>query len=202
MPAKPLLPLTFILITLASTACQPKAEDQPAAPAMNAADLIARGEYLIRTTGCNDCHTPGYAEHQGEVDKSLWLIGSPLGYNGPWGTTYASNLRLKLQEMDEAQWLEYSAAIRTRPIMPDFAVRAMNVEDRRAIYRFVRSLEPAGLPAPAYLPPGQTPPPPYMTLVLPPAPPAPAAPSVPAPAAPAAPVSASAPAPAAASTAN
>jgi mono/diheme cytochrome c family protein len=173
MPAKPLLPSTLIAIALVLTACQPKAEDKPAEPAAiagGAPDLIARGEYLIRTTGCNDCHTPGYAEHQGEVDKSRWLIGSPLGYNGPWGTTYASNLRLKLQEMDEAQWLEYSAALRTRPIMPDFAVRAMNEEDRRAIYHFVRSLEPAGQPAPAYLPPGQMPPPPYMTLVLPPAP--------------------------------
>jgi mono/diheme cytochrome c family protein len=188
------MPLTLIAITLALAACQPKAEDKAAeltAAAIGAPDLIARGEYLIRTTGCNDCHTPGYAEHQGEVDKSLWLIGSPLGYNGPWGTTYASNLRMKLQEMDEAQWLEYSAALRTRPIMPDFAVRAMNEEDRRAIYQFVRSLEPAGQPAPAYLPPGQTPPPPYMTLVLPPAPPAPAAP-----------VSESAPAPATVSTAN
>jgi mono/diheme cytochrome c family protein len=190
MPAKPLVLSAAITITLTLTACQPKAEHKPAeaiAAATNAHDLVARGEYLIRTTGCNDCHTPGYAENQGNVDKSLWLIGSPLGYNGPWGTTYASNLRLKLQEMDEAQWLAYSAARRTRPIMPDFAVRAMSEEDRRAIYRFVRSLGPTGQSAPAYLPPGKTPSPPYFTLVLPPAPPAPA-PSAP---------TASAPAPAA-----
>ena len=200
MPAKPLLLSTVIAIALGSTACQPKAENKAAeatAAAMGATDLVARGEYLIRTTGCNDCHTPGYAEHQGEVDKSLWLIGSPLGYNGPWGTTYASNLRLTLQKMSEAQWLEYSAVLRTRPIMPDFAVRAMNEDDRRAIYHFVRSLEPAGQPAPTYLPPGQTPPPPYFTLVLPPVPPAPAAP-----AAPPAPSSPSAPAAAAGSAAN
>ena len=176
MPAKPLILSAAIAITLSLAACQPKAEPkatETVAAATNAPDLVARGEYLIRTTGCNDCHTPGYAENQGNVEKSLWLVGSPLGYNGPWGTTYASNLRLKLQEMDENQWLEYSAALRTRPIMPDFTVRAMSEEDRRAIYHFVRSLEPAGQPAPAYLPPGKTPPPPYFTLVLPPAPPAP-----------------------------
>lgn len=184
MPAKPLLLSTAIAITSVLTACQPTAKDKSAeaiAAVTDTPDLVARGEYLIRTTGCNDCHTPGYAENQGEVDKSLWLVGSPLGYNGPWGTTYASNLRLKLQEMDEAQWLEYSAALRTRPIMPDFAVRAMSEDDRRAIYRFVRSLEPTGQPAPAYLPPGQTPPPPYFTLVLPPTPGAPSAPATPAP---------------------
>lgn len=182
MPAKPSFLSTALAIALAATACQPK-QEKPAETTA-APDLVARGEYLIRTTGCNDCHTAGYAERQGEVDKSQWLTGSPLGYNGPWGTTYASNLRLRLQDMDETQWLEYSAALRTRPIMPDFAVRAMSEEDRRAIYRFIRSLEPAGRPAPAYLPPGQTPPPPYFTLVLPPPagapapPPEPAAPAV------------------------
>lgn len=176
MPAKPLILSAAIALTLVLAACQPNAEPkaiEAVAAATNTPDLVARGEYLIRTTGCNDCHTPGYAENQGNVEKSLWLVGSPLGYNGPWGTTYASNLRLKLQEMDETQWLEYSAALRTRPIMPDFTVRAMSEEDRRAIYHFVRSLEPAGQPAPAYLPPGKAPPPPYFTLVLPPAPPAP-----------------------------
>ncbi|HEY0662572.1 MAG TPA: cytochrome C [Lysobacter sp.] len=138
-------------------------------PMANEADLIARGEYLVRITGCNDCHTARYAEQQGNVDKSQWLTGSALGYSGPWGTTYAANLRLRINEMDEAQWLEYSGKLRTRPIMPDFTLRAMAVEDRRAMYRFIRSLGPAGQPAPAFLPPGQKPPLPYFELVLPPA---------------------------------
>ena len=158
--------------------CQPAAAPQSAAP-VPTVDLVARGEYLIKITGCNDCHTAGYPEQQGNVDKAQWLTGSPLGYNGPWGTTYATNLRLRLKDMSEAQWLEYSATLRTRPIMPDFSVRAMSEEDRRAIYHFIQSLGPAGEPVPAYLPPGQTPPAPYYTLVLPPAPPAPAAPGAP-----------------------
>lgn len=147
----------------------------PPAPAATAkvetdGDAVARGEYLVRVGGCNDCHTAGYAERQGEVPTAQWLTGSPLGYHGPWGTTYASNLRLRMQEMTEAQWLAYSGNLRTRPIMPDFTLRAMSEADRAAIYQFVRSLGPAGEAAPAYLPPGQTPPAPYFSLVLPEAP--------------------------------
>lgn len=166
----------FLTCLAALAGCQAQSNKPAAAAAAVIAsnsELLARGEYLIRTTGCNDCHTVGYPESQGTLPKSEWLKGSPLGYNGPWGTTYAPNLRLRLQEMNEVQWLEYSANLRTRPIMPDFAVRAMTEEDRRAIFRFVQSLGPAGQPAPAFLPPGQTPPAPYFGLVLPP-PPAPA----------------------------
>lgn len=153
--------------------CQQASSAGSAAPAAMAsaaptdAEVLARGEYLIRTTGCNDCHTPDYGTRQGEVPTSEWLVGSPLGYKGPWGTTYATNLRLRLADFDETQWLDFSAKLKTRPIMPDFAVRAMSVEDRRAIYRFVRSLGPGGQPAPAFVPPGQPVRPPYFELVLP-----------------------------------
>ena len=52
-----------------------------------AADLVGRGEYLIRTAGCNDCHTAGYGEPGGKVDRARWLTGSPLGYSARRGTT-------------------------------------------------------------------------------------------------------------------
>ncbi|WP_240099555.1 cytochrome C [Thermomonas flagellata] len=134
--------------------------------------LLARGEYLVRIAGCNDCHTPNFPERAGDVPRREWLVGVPLGFVGPWGTTYAANLRLKLASMDEATWMQYSARLRTRPPMPDFNLRAMDAHDRRAIYRFIRALGPAGQAAPAYLPPGRMPPPPYLQLVLPPASPA------------------------------
>lgn len=132
------------------------------------AGALARGEYLVRIAGCNDCHTPAYGERGGNVPKEEWLTGSPLGFNGPWGTTYAANLRLKAAEMDEAGWLQYSANLHTRPLMPDYSVRDMTTEDRRALYRFLRALGPTGGKAPEYLPPGKTPPAPYLQLVLPP----------------------------------
>lgn len=173
----------ILAAALAATGCQRVAPASEAASSRSveagtpvaAADLVTRGDYLVRTTGCNDCHTPGYADQQGNVDRALWLTGSPLGYKGPWGTTYASNLRLRAAGMDERQWLDYTGTLKTRPIMPDFAVRAMTAEDRRAIYHFIRSLGSGGGPAPAFLPPDQSPSPPYFELVLPAAalPPAP-----------------------------
>nr|WP_295382628.1 c-type cytochrome [Pseudoxanthomonas sp.] len=168
-----LLSSLLILGGCQARAGKPDATAVPAPPSARmetASDVVARGEYLVRVGGCNDCHTAGYAERQGEVPTAQWLAGSPLGYHGPWGTTYASNLRLRMQEMSEAQWLAYSGNLRTRPIMPDFTLRAMSEADRAAIYQFVRSLGPAGEAAPAYLPPGQTPPAPYFSLVLPEAP--------------------------------
>ncbi|WP_372014709.1 cytochrome C [Pseudoxanthomonas sp. 10H] len=172
--------LAAALLPAVLAACQRDADGAsgaaiaaPAAPP--GVDLVARGEYLVRVAGCNDCHTPAYAQSQGNVPKDQWLVGSPLGFHGPWGTTYATNLRLRMQDFSEAQWLAYSANLRTRPIMPDFAVRDMTEEDRRALYRFIRGLGPAGQPAPPALPPGQTPPLPYMALVLPQTPAAPVA---------------------------
>lgn len=168
-----LLLATITTLSLATGCQRTHANDAPASTSASttapsaAPDLVARGEYVIRTSGCNDCHTAGYPESQGQIDKSQWLTGSRTGFKGPWGTTYASNLRLRLADMDEAQWMDYSAKLRTRPVMPDFNVRAMNEDDRRAIYRFIKSLGPGGEPVPTYLPPGQTPPAPYYELVLP-----------------------------------
>jgi mono/diheme cytochrome c family protein len=160
----------LLAASLALAGCSAtSATSDPAPPvAASDADLVARGEYLVRIAGCNDCHTPGYAETGGQVPKTQWLTGSPLGWNGPWGTTYPANLRLKLQDMDEAAWLKYSAELHTRPPMPDFAIRTMQEQDRRAIYRFIRSLGPGGQPAPDYLPPGQAPQAPYVQWILPP----------------------------------
>ena len=73
--------------------------------------------------------------------------------------------------MDEAAWLKYSGELHTRPIMPDFQLRAMKEQDRLSIFRFIKSLGPAGQPAPAYLPPGEKPSPPVWELELPPGPP-------------------------------
>lgn len=118
------------------------------------AQRIARGRYLVRIGGCNDCHTPGYAAAGGNAPEQQWLVGDRLGMQGPWGTTYPSNLRLFVPSMTEQQWVAYARAMQPRPPMPWFNVRAMNDADLRAIYAFVRSIGPAGEPAPAALPPG------------------------------------------------
>ena len=118
---------------------------------------IARGRYIAQIAGCNDCHTAGYAPSGGKVPEKDWLQGDILGWKGDWGTTYAVNLRMYMQGMNEDQWVKTARAIKTRPPMPWFALRDMQEQDLRAFYRFVRSLGPVGDPAPAYVPPGQTP---------------------------------------------
>lgn len=87
-------------------------------------DLIERGRYLVRIGGCNDCHTPHFVARNGEVAEERWLIGDSVGYSGPWGTTYPSNLRNLLASMDEDAWVRYAQTLETRPPMPWFNLRA------------------------------------------------------------------------------
>jgi mono/diheme cytochrome c family protein len=129
---------------------------------------VERGRYLSRIAGCNDCHTPGYLLSEGKVDEKLWLTGDKFGWRGPWGTTYAANLRLFVQGMTEAQWLASARTLKTRPPMPWFTLNTMKEEDLKAIYRFIRYLGPGGEAAPAYVPPDQEPKTPYALFPSPP----------------------------------
>jgi mono/diheme cytochrome c family protein len=128
---------------------------------------IARGKYLVAIAGCNDCHTPGYMASAGKVDEGIWLTGDTLGWRGPWGTTYAPNLRLAAKDMTAAQFMT-RARSELRPPMPWFAVRDMSDADVKAIYAYLRHLGPAGNPAPAYLPPDKTPSGPFVQFPGPP----------------------------------
>ena len=148
--------------TLLLAACLPVmalAAGQAARNPGNTADTqyIERGRYLVKIAGCNDCHTAGYAQTAGQVPEKEWLLGDQLGWRGPWGTTYPANLRLTMTALSENDWIRTAQTVKLRPPMPWFALRDMDKEDLRAIYRFVRHLGPAGSPAPAYLPPGQAP---------------------------------------------
>jgi len=131
------------------------AQSQRAAAGNDA--LADHGRYLVRIAGCNDCHTPGYMANAGKVDEKVWLTGDRLGWSGPWGTTYAVNLRLYMKDMTEAEWLNTARNMKARPPMPWFTFEAMSDRDLRAIYRYVKTLGPGGEPAPAYLPPGEAP---------------------------------------------
>lgn len=130
-----------------------RARDNVSAPV--AKEIIDRGRYVVKTSGCNDCHTPNYAETAGATEEKHWLTGSPVGWRGPWGTTYPINLRLFVQDLSEEQWM-IVARKPARPPMPWFALRDMSDSDVRAIYHYVRSLGAAGEAAPEYAPPGKT----------------------------------------------
>ena len=166
---------TTVAVAVALAASSMRAESDTPAPASQAATLpasasdIDRGRYIARIAGCNDCHTPGYAQSGGQVPESMWLVGDALGWRGPWGTTYAANLRLRMQELSEEQWLAVAKNAQFRPPMPWFALRDMEVSDLRALYHFVRSLGPAGTAAPSYLPPDVEPAGPVVQFPAPPA---------------------------------
>ena len=129
---------------------------------------VERGRYLSKIAGCNDCHTPGYLLSEGKVPENVWLTGEKLGWRGPWGTTYASNLRLFVSGMTEDQWVRTARVLKSRPPMPWFTLNIMHEEELRAIYQFIRYLGPGGEPAPAYVPPDQEPKTPYALFPHPP----------------------------------
>ena len=154
------------------TACQPAKPAAPPAvttPHVVAATDIAAGRYLIMASGCNDCHTPGYAPSGGKVPEAQWLMGNPVGFKGPWGVTYPHNLRITVANMPEDAWVEMLNSREGAPPMPWPSVRNMSDADKRAVYRYIRSLGPGGQPAPTAVPPGGTPTMPYedMSIVAP-----------------------------------
>lgn len=142
------------------------AADKAKAAASTSAAQLERGRYLVKLGGCNDCHTPGYMASAGKIPEAQWLTGDQLGWRGPWGTTYASNLRMYMRDLTEAQWLEKAKSLQTRPPMPWFTLQQMSAADLRAIYALIRHLGPAGEAAPAYLPPDKEPPLPYVQFFV------------------------------------
>ncbi|MBR0564632.1 cytochrome C [Azoarcus sp. L1K30] len=128
----------------------------------------ARGRYLVQISGCNDCHTPGYASGGGMVAQEQWLTGDRLGWHGPWGTTYPTNLRRYFARVSETDWLKAARAGKYRPPMPAPSLRDMSDNDLRSIYRFVHSLGAAGEEAPSYVAPGQAPAGPVVLFPMPP----------------------------------
>jgi hypothetical protein len=79
---------------------------------------VAQGRYHVMMSGCNDCHTRGYMQLEAKVPERDWLTGELVGWHGPWGTTYAINLRLFMQYLSEDAWVKFSRAARSRPAMP------------------------------------------------------------------------------------
>lgn len=161
---KPLVPATPDAVLAPATA--------PAIPAdwmgkfnyVQAASPEEAGKYIIKLGGCNDCHTPGFMEKGEHVPESEWLIGMPVGFNGPWGTTYPSNLRLFAKDFDEDTFAAVVRARNARPPMVWPTIHAMSDRDLRAVYRYIRSLPVKGEKMPEALPPGVEPKTPYIVM--------------------------------------
>lgn len=163
-----------LLLTIACSGPDAPADDgeraardtsAPAEPHVAAAGPVEAGAYLVHVAGCNDCHTEGWLREAGRIPRSEWLRGSRVGFRGPWGTTYPSNLRRTVRSTSEDEWVEMFANRDQKPPMPWFNLHAMSEPDARAIYRFIESLGPAGDSVPAALPPEAEPATPYYDFV-------------------------------------
>ncbi len=150
-------------ILLAAPAC--------AGDAHASSKSIKHGEFLVNYGGCQDCHTPGWAQNGGRAPKEELLTGSGMNFQGPWGTTYAPNLRLYVQKLTVKQWIAKLRSLKARPAMPWWTFRYLGDKDLADMYAYIHSLGPAGQLAHDWVPPGQDAPAPYLKLVLPPPPP-------------------------------
>jgi hypothetical protein len=110
------IPLEFAILAVAIAATAAIALPARAQSAGTSADKVARGKYLVTTSGCHDCHTPWVEGPKGpEPDMTRALSGHPesmvlppppkaegpwivstavtnTAFAGPWGISFTANL--------------------------------------------------------------------------------------------------------------
>ena len=113
--------LAFLILLLSTigAGCDARDASASAPPAVDGRVQVERGAYLVRSLGCNDCHTPLKMGPNGpEPDMSRMLSGHPENYtisstapaptgewengmvgaatgtafSGPWGVSFTANL--------------------------------------------------------------------------------------------------------------
>ena len=127
---------------------------------------VERGSYIAIIGGCHDCHTEGYGEAEGKIDPAKAMMGNAsVGWRGPWGVTYASNLRRYAYNRDEDTFVNDMRALKLYPPMPWYNVRAMVESDIRSLYQYIMSLGEPGKSVP--LPSADEPRTPYITIAPP-----------------------------------
>jgi hypothetical protein len=127
---------------------------------------VERGLYISIIGGCHFCHTEGYREAEGKIDPEKALKGSSVGWRGPWGTTYATNLRAWVGAISssEDKWVGNLKDMVALPPMPWYQVKAMDESDMRSLYRYIKSLGVSVESVPFYRNPSLEPKTPYVTL--------------------------------------
>lgn len=172
---------TFVSLTMGAVVTAVVAVSCTQAPRgpveMTAAEKIARGKLISYSSGCIDCHTPGTS--YGATDTTWMLSGSELGWEGPWGVTYPSNLTPDM-ETGIGSWSEEDiiTAFRTGhrpdqtqllPPMPWLSYSQVSDADAHALAAYIKSLPPIHHKAPDRIPPGGKATGPRLTFPPPPA---------------------------------
>lgn len=114
------IPIEYAVLAIAVAATvavvAPARAQTPSKTTDSTAEKIARGKYIVTTSGCNDCHTPWVMGPKGpEPDMSRMLSGHPenavlppapaargpwvmtasatnTAWAGPWGVSFTANL--------------------------------------------------------------------------------------------------------------
>jgi mono/diheme cytochrome c family protein len=112
---------------------------------------VARGLYLVRVAGCNDCHTPGY--FKGAADSHFFLAGSDVGISLADGSVVLGRNLTPDKETGLGNWTieQIATAIRSgvrpdgrvlAPIMPYASYAYLTSADVTAIAVFLKTLPP------------------------------------------------------------
>jgi mono/diheme cytochrome c family protein len=176
-----LLAAVALASAAAALSSPPPAAKAPAAkPAAGAAPAdhakkVERGRFLAMISGCNDCHTPGTVFGAPDFDRAL--SGSELGWQGPWGTTYARNLTPDLdtglgyyKEDEIVKAMRGGRRLDGSPMLPPMPWQNLTVlsdEDMHAIAVYLLSVKPVKHEVPERLPPGKQPAGSFLTFPAP-----------------------------------
>lgn len=132
--------------------------------------VVERGRYLVRITGCHDCHSPKVKGMTPDLDRALSgrpattslptpskdeVHASPdlTAWTGPWGSSIAANLTPDAatglgNRYNEASFI---ATMRTgkkpngtpvMPPMPSDVYQNMTDDDLKAIFAYLKTLKP------------------------------------------------------------
>jgi mono/diheme cytochrome c family protein len=107
---------------------------------------VAYGTYLVRISGCVDCHTP---MQRGQPTPGLAFAGGSE-FKGPFGTVTTANITPDPSGIGYYDEKIFFAALRTgkvgaralNPIMPWGMLRGMTDDDLHAMFAYLRTLQP------------------------------------------------------------
>ena len=127
--------------------CIMAAHNSLGAPAKTASkQQIAHGEYLVKITGCPDCHTP--MNEKGEPIQEKWLQGTKLFFAPTvpipnWADTSVNIAGLPGWDHEKAiQFFMTGLAPNGQPARPPMPQYHMNRADAEAVVAYLESLKP------------------------------------------------------------
>ncbi len=162
--------IAIILLAVCASAAVPARGTGPAP------EVVERGRYLTSIMDCTGCHTPGALA--GKPDAARLLGGSDVGFKIPGlGIFYPPNLTPD-RESGLGKWTveDIIRAVRTGerpdgrmliPVMPYHSYAVLTDADARSLAIYLGTLKPVSNKVPGPVGDGETPPAPYLAVVLP-----------------------------------